>query len=173
MWSEFVRDFVLYSLNFAKLIPVKFVVLRYVPECVSPPRPCPAPLQAVVCGEVSTLAVSENCNDINNCFLLWGSPPVTSTSLTSLLKQAAVKGVANGNHGNKLDAPKLSEVESGVPQRGKPLVGANDPPPLLSPILPHEIDLSDPYKSDMSNDGNEQATEGKLSDKSVSVETSL
>ena len=134
--------------------------------------PCP-PLQAVVCGEVSTVAVSENNSDINNCFMLWGSPPVTSTPLTSLLKQTAVKGIANGNHGNKPDGVKSDEGISGVPQREKPLVGANDPPPLLSPILPNDSSLSDSIKVHQSG-GSHLATsdstpERMQSDKSVSA----
>ena len=130
-------------------------------------------MQAVVCGEVSTVAVSENNNDINNCFLLWGSPPVTTTPLTSLLKQAAVKAVPNGNHDNKPDAVKPKEGDSGVTQRGKSLVGAKDPPPLLSPILPNELSLSDSFKSELSNGGHlasaETTPERMLSDKSVSA----
>lgn len=138
------------------------------------PLPPPAlPLQAVVCGEVSTVAVSENNSDINNCFMLWGSPPVTSTPLTSLLKQTAVKGMANGNHGNKPDGVKADEGISAVPQREKPLVGANDPPPLLSPILPNDSSLSDAIKLDQSDGGHlatsELTPEKMQSDRSVSA----
>lgn len=119
------------------------------------------------------MAVSENNNDINNCFLLWGSPPLTHTPLTSLLKQAAVKGTASANHGNKLDAVRSTEGVLRVAQREKTLVGANDPPPLLSPILPNDFSLSDSFSSNLPDGGllasAETSPERVLSDKSVSA----
>ena len=104
---------------------------------------CSLWFQMILCSELSTVAVLENRNDINRSFVLWGSPSLVPTPVTSLLdnnipKKSSSDGCYNGNHDNKglasLVVQKVSEQKT-----RKLLAGVNDPPPGLSRIVPSSI----------------------------------
>jgi NIMA (never in mitosis gene a)-related kinase len=89
----------------------------------------------ILCSELSTVAVSENRSDINRSFIMWGSPNLIETPVTSLLTNQTS---SNGNHDNT-EAPPPETKETILAKPWKLLAGVNDPPPGLSRIVPTQL----------------------------------